>query len=320
MSDQPTVLLLHTIAATSWADPDEIRAEIEGRVPDADVRVAWTPPNSRELIPDAEVVVSSFLPSDLLAAAERLEWVQALSAGVDFYDHETLAERGVVLTSAAGVHAEPIAEQVLGYVLAFERGIHTGIRQQSRNVWERYDGGEIRGKTLGVVGLGSIGGRVAEYGRAFDMTVVGTKRDPSTAPDAVDEAYGPDDLYEVLPRADYLVVACPLTEETRGLLGPAELGALPTDAVLVNVARGEVVDEDALVYALRQGSLGGAALDVFEEEPHPSDSPLWDLSNVIVTPHMAGSTPKKAGRIAEVFAQNYDAYTGVADSFVNREV
>jgi phosphoglycerate dehydrogenase-like enzyme len=319
MADQPTVLLAHTIAATSWADPTELRDELATRAPNADVRVAWTPPESHELIPDAEVVVTSFLPSDLLAAAESLEWVQALSAGVDFYDQETLEERGVVLTSAAGVHAEPIAEQVLGYLLAFERNLHTGIRQQSRTVWQRYGGGEIRGKTLGIVGLGSIGSRVAEYGQAFGMTVIGTKRDPSTAPEAADEVYGPDDLYEVLPRSDYLVVACPLTEETRQLLGPAELGALPGDAVLVNVARGEIVREDALVHSLQQGRLGGAALDVFEEEPHPAESPLWDLSNVIVTPHMAGSTPHRAGRIADVFERNYEAYTG-GESFDNRVV
>lgn len=319
MDDQPTVLMVHTVAATGWADADQLRTAILDRVPEMDLRLARTPPESLAQIPDADVVLASFLPSDLLGAADGLEWIQALSAGVDFYEQDTLDERGIVLTTASGVHAEPIAEQVLGYMLAFERQLHTGIRQQSRGVWERYEGGEIRGKTLAIIGLGAIGSRVAAYGQAFGMTVLGTKRDPSTAPDAVDEVYGPDELYEVLPRAEYLVVACPLTSETRGLLGPAELGTLPGEAVLVNVARGEIVHEEALVHALQQDRLRGAALDAFDDEPLPPMSPLWGLSNVIVTPHMAGSTPHKTDRIADVFAANYAAYLGDGD-FENRVV
>jgi phosphoglycerate dehydrogenase-like enzyme len=153
------------------------------------------------------------------------------------------------------------------------------------------------------------------------MTVIGTKRRPETAPDAVDEAFAPDGLFEVLKRSDYLVVACPLTEETRGLLGTKELTAMKSEAVLVNVARGEIVDEDALVRVLQQGVIRGAALDVFSEEPFPSDSPLWNLSNVVMTPHMAGSTPAKSERIAELFATNLAAYADDApDAFVNRVV
>jgi len=194
----------------------------------------------------------------------------------------------VVLTSAAGVHAEAIAQQVVGYLLAFERGLHRAWRQQSRGVWKSFRPGELGGATLGVVGLGSIGGRTAELVSAFDVTVVGTKRDPSTAPAAADAVYSPDGLYEVLPESDYLLISCPLTDETRGLIGADALDALSDDAVLVNVARGAIVDQDALTRALQGGSLGGAALDVFEEEPLPAESPLWELSNVVVTPHNAG--------------------------------
>ncbi|MFB6161235.1 MAG: D-2-hydroxyacid dehydrogenase [Haloferacaceae archaeon] len=324
MSD-PEVLVLHTVDASHWTSADDLVDALAERLPDLDVRVARTPPESRALVGDADVVLAAHLPDDLLAAADRLDWVQALSAGVDMFDRDALCERGVVLTSAAGVHAEPIAEQVLGYLLVFERGIHTGLRQQARGVWRRYEGGEIRGKTLGIVGLGSIGGRVASYGDAFGMTVVGTKRDPSSAPEAVDEAVDealpPDGLFEVIERADYLVVACPLTEETRGLLGWDELTAMRDDAVLVNVARGEVVDEEALAYVCQQGAIRGAALDVFAEEPLPADSRLWDLPNVVVTPHMAGSTPHKSARVAETFATNYRAYVGDdPDGYVNRVV
>jgi phosphoglycerate dehydrogenase-like enzyme len=153
------------------------------------------------------------------------------------------------------------------------------------------------------------------------MTVVGTKRDPSTAPEAVDEVHGPDGLFDVLDGADYVLLSCPLTPETRGLVGRRELGTMDGEAVLVNVARGEVVDQDALVYALQQGGIRGAALDVFEEEPLPGESPLWDLPNVVVTPHMAGSTPYKFERIADIFAENYEAFVdGRVEDLRNRVV
>jgi phosphoglycerate dehydrogenase-like enzyme len=321
MPRQPTTVLLHTAASSHWTDADALAAAVRNRLPDLDLRVARTPAESRELIADAEVALSAWLPSAAFAAAEDLKWVQALSAGVDFYDHDALAEAGIVLTTAAGVHAQPIAEQVLGYLLLFEREILRGIRQQETGQWLRYEGGELREKTLGVVGVGAIGSRVAELASALGMSVVGTKRDTSTAPGAVDEILAPDGLHGVLSRADYVVVACPLTDETRGLVGREELGIMDDDAVLVNVARGPIVEEDALVDALRQGVIRGAALDVFEAEPLEPDSPLWDLPNVVVTPHMAGSTPHKEHRLADLFASNLEAFVeGDADAMENRAV
>ena len=317
----PTVLVSHTVDGGYWSDVGAFRTELEARVPEVDLRVARTPPETRDLAGEADALLATYVSTDLLDAAPDLRWIQALSSGVDFLDLEAIEAHGVALTNAAGVHAEPIAEQVLGYLLTFERGIHTGIRQQQEGVWQRYSGGEIRGKTLGVVGLGAIGSRAAEYAGAFGMTVVGTKRDPSTAPEPVDEVYAPDGLFEVLGRSDYVLLSCPLTPETRGLVGRAELGAMKGDAVLVNVARGAVVDEDALVYALQQGGIRGATLDVFEEEPLPPESPLWALPNVVVTPHMAGSTPHKFERIAEIFAANYEAFAdGRLDELTNRVV
>lgn len=308
MTDAPEVLLLHTVKSSPWANQAEIRDELEDAIPGVNLRIARTPPDSDRMVQTAEIIVASFLPSELLAAASNLRWVQALSSGVDFYDFETFREREIALTNVAGIHAEPIAEQVIGYMLTFERRIHTGIRQQDRNVWERYQAGEIRGKTLGIIGLGAIGGQIATYAKAFGMDVIGTKRDPDTAPDDVDEAHPPTGLFDVLSRSDYVVLACPLTDETRGLIGNKELGTMKSEAFLINIARGEVVDEDALIYALQQSVIRGAALDVFEEEPYETDSPLWNLSNVIMTPHMAGATPHKSARVAALFAENYDAY------------
>ncbi|MFW5948807.1 MAG: D-2-hydroxyacid dehydrogenase [Halolamina sp.] len=310
---EPTLLLTHTVPPeTSEQLLDALRAEL----PAADLLSAATPGETAERLPAADALITGRLDADLLDDAE-IEWVQALSAGTDSYPQETLAERGIALTSAAGVHAEPIGEQVLGGMLAFERGFLDAMRQKERGSWERIEGGELQGKTLGVVGLGAIGSRVAELGSAFGMAVLGTKRDPSTAPDAVDECFGPEGYTDLCRRVDYLVLACPLTEETEGLIGADELRLLDGDAVLVNVARGAVVDEDALVRALQYGWIRGAVLDVFQTEPLPADSPLWTLSNVLLTPHMAGSTPKKAERWAEIIGENYRRF-GTDEPLRNR--
>jgi phosphoglycerate dehydrogenase-like enzyme len=316
MTDRPTLLVTHR---RSPEFVETFRAELSDRLGHDPVQRTTTPAETRTAVETAPALVSNPLPEEWLDAAENLSWLQTVSAGVDHLDHEDLRERGIALTNASGLHAEPIAEQVLGYLLAFERGLHVGLRQQERTVWETFDGGEVRGKTMGVVGLGAIGSRVAEHASALGMTVVGTRRDPSEAPSAADEVHPPDALQDLLPRVDYLVLACPLTEETEGLIGTDELELLRGDAILVNVARGEVVDEPALVRALQGHRIRGAALDVFEEEPLPADSPLWDLSNVIVTPHMGGSNPHSARRLADIVADNYEAFAaGDPDAMRNR--
>jgi phosphoglycerate dehydrogenase-like enzyme len=305
------VLLHHSVSAVFGGDfVERLRPRIDGALsPEDRVETARTAEESRAAIDDADVVLTIRSIGGELPDGTAPDWVQTLNSGVDSYDLETLAEREVAVTNAAGVAAEPIAEQVLGYLLVFERRIHKGIRQQERDgVWRRYSAGELGGKTLGIVGVGAIGTRVAELASAFDVEVIGTKRTPETAPDVVDEAYPPDGLPELLARSDYLVLACPLVEATRGLIGTEELMSMRSDAVLVNVARGEIVEESALETALQQKRIRGAALDVFEEEPLPRKSPLWDLSNAVVTPHMAGSTPRYADRIGSLFEENYRRY------------
>jgi len=316
MTDAPTVLVPHYVSDDARAS---LRTALADRLPDADLAVTATPSETDDRLADAEIVATVRLPDDRLADAENLRWLQSLSAGVDHFDTDALESRGIALTNASGVHAEPIGEQVLGYMLVFERNIHKGIARQHRGVWETYGGRELRDETVGIVGVGAIGARVAELASAFGMEVLGTKRTPETAPDAVDEAFGPDGLYEVLSRSDYVVVACPLTDETRGLLGEEAFRTMPSTGVVVNVARGEIVDQDALTEALQEGLIRGAALDVFDEEPLGADSPLWDLSNAVVTPHMAGSTPHYWERCADLFAENYERYVaGDLDGMTNR--
>jgi phosphoglycerate dehydrogenase-like enzyme len=318
---EPEALLHHSVRATHWLDADALRAAVADRLPDLDLTVADTPAASAAAIGEVEILLSSFAEPSLLEAAASLRWVQALSAGIDSLPLDPLRERDVVVTSAAGAHAGPAAEQALGYMLAFERGLDRAIAARERGVWERFTGGELADRTLGVVGLGAIGRRAAELASAVGMEVVGTKRDPDEAVAPADRVYPPEGLHDVLAAADHVLLACPLTADTRGLIGRAELGVMREDAVLLNVARGPVVDEAALTTALQQGVIGGAALDVFETEPLPSESTLWDLSNVILTPHNAGSSPRLPDRIAEIFADNYDAFAaGALDRMRTREL
>jgi phosphoglycerate dehydrogenase-like enzyme len=312
----PTLLFAHTVSPDRT---DALRAPLAERLPDGALANATTPRETEERIRTADGVVVGRFEEAWLDAAERLEWVQALSAGVDFLPLDAIEDAGVALTNASGVHAEPIAEQVLAYVLSFERGLVEAGRNQHRGVWERVEGGELRGKTLGIVGVGAIGSRVAQLGSALGMEVLGTKRDTDERPDGVDELFEASAYPTLCRRADYLVLACPLTDRTEGLVGMDELRLLGGDGVLVNIARGDVVVQEELVRALQYGIIEGAALDVFSEEPLPAESVLWDLSNVVVTPHMAGSTPHKDERWVDIIAENYAALAdGDREAMVNR--
>jgi phosphoglycerate dehydrogenase-like enzyme len=303
MTDRPDVLLLHQASH----EEDAIRtAFAEQFDQEPSLRVASDPEESRSMLSDATVVLTFELTEEQLDAAGELGWVQAMNAGVDSYLVDALAERDIALTNATGVHREQMGQQVLGYLLVFERRIHEGMRQQRAGEWEFYQGGELGDDTLGVVGLGAVGSRVAELAETMGMDVVATKRDPSTA--TIDDCYQPDRLDGVLNVADYLVVTCGLTDETEGLIGRNELSRLDEDAVVVNVARGPVIDQSALVEALEDGDIRGAALDVSDPEPMPADSPLRLMDNVVMTPHMAGSSPYYFDRAVELFADNYRAY------------
>jgi len=304
------------------ADPDAaaaaesaLRAELPG-VPIA----AVTGPED-ERLRSARVVVAFEPPAGWVATVESVDWVHAATAGVDDYPLDRFADRGIVLTNGRGVTAEPVAEQALAFLLAFDRRVHRAVRQQVGGEWEWFGGHELRGKTVGVVGVGAIGRRFATLCSGFDTTVLGVKRDTDVTIDGVDELFVPGDLDAVLDRAEHLVLSCPLTDETRGLIGSPEFERLPDHAVVVNVARGEVLDEAALVAALDEGEIRGAALDVFATEPLPEESPLWERDDVILTPHMAGSTPAFWERNAALVAQNYPKFSrGERDEMENRVV
>lgn len=313
----PKTLLLHEVP--HGGNPDALAAELEAQTANLDLVRARHYDDALQHIETADVVITRELNEELLKQANNLDWIQALNAGVDSYDLDRIEERGIILTNASGVHANPIAEQVLGYMLMFERNLHQGLEQQRRREWNHYSGGELRGQTLGVLGVGEIGSRIAQLGWALDMHVLGTKRDTTELPDGVDEIFPTEETHTVLGRSDYVVVACPLTESTRGLIGLPEFASMKHDSVLINIGRGAVVDQDDLITAIQKSKIRGAALDVTDPEPLPEESPLWELSNVVVTPHMAGSTPHYWERCAEIFSTNYVQYLDQNyESFVNR--
>lgn len=316
MSEQPTLLFAHTVPP-EWSR--SLRRELEQKRPDVQLLNAETSEETLEYLPSAEMMLIGLFQEEWLDHADELRVIQTVSAGVDHLPLDHLEREGIAVANASGVHAEPIGEQVLAYMLQFERGLVEAARNQQRGVWERTEGGELRGKTVGVVGVGAIGSRVAELCQAFGMEVLGTKRNLETIPESVDECLPAEEYHDLLRRAEYVVLTCPLTEETEGLIGRDELRVMGSEAVLINIARGGVVDQSALVRALQHHTIRGAALDVFEEEPLPPESELWTLSNVVITPHMAGSTPHKVGRWVEIITTNYEALDrGEMGALINR--
>jgi len=266
-------------------------------------------------LPEADVVVAQDLSDDQLAQAGRLRWLSSVAAGLEEIVTPALLARGVAVTNASGVHGPNIAEHVMAMMLMFMRGLPRLFRAQLARRWDRHprsrsDGpGELTGKTLLVVGLGRIGEALATRARPFGMRVVAVKRDPAHRHDAgvaVDELLGMDALDEALGRADHVCVTVPLTRETHHLIDARRIGRLRPGTYIYNVSRGAVIEEAALVAALRAGKLAGAGLDVFEQEPLPATSPLWDMDNVILTPHVSGVTPLYYERTAALFAENLD--------------
>ncbi|HKD56815.1 MAG TPA: D-2-hydroxyacid dehydrogenase [Hyphomicrobiaceae bacterium] len=278
-------------------------------------------------LPDADVVVSSMLwKNDLVSRAKRLKFVQSISAGIDQYDKEVFRAHGIRLASAAGVNAHAVAEHAIALILALQRHLHTGRDNQAAKRWRgmisdipaRED--ELGGKRLLIVGLGRIGRRLTKLAKAFDLEVVATRRDPSRGREGTDAVHGHDRLHELLPTADIVALTCPLTSETTNLIDAKALGRMKPTAHLVNVARGRVVDEDALLRALAENRIAAAGLDVTREEPLPATSPLWAMPNVLITPHTAGETQRYEDGVIDLLLENLNRLWRGEASLINEVV
>jgi phosphoglycerate dehydrogenase-like enzyme len=271
------------------------REDLERRIGDADV-----------------VVVSGLWRNDLLGGARRLRFIQSVSAGTDQFDREKLKERGVRLASARGVNARAVSEHAMALILALARKLPEARDNQAKRTWrgmisdvdQRED--ELGGKTLLIVGLGDIGSRAARLARAFDMRVIGIKRDPTTGGQDADSVHGLPKLMTLLPQADFVLLTCPLTKDTEKIIDADALSHMKKSAYLVNAARGGCVDEAALIQALQAGTIAGAAIDVAAQEPLASTSPLWDFSNVLITPHTAGETRRYEDNVLDILGENLE--------------
>jgi phosphoglycerate dehydrogenase-like enzyme len=261
-------------------------------------------------IGEADVlVISGLWRNDLLPRAKRLRFIQSIGAGTDQFSRESLKQHGVRLVTR-GVNARAVSEHVMALMLALARRVPEARDNQAKRVWRGMIGDltqredELGGKTLLIVGLGQIGGRLAQLAKAFDMRVIGIRRDPRTGAGHADAVHAMSDLKAVLPKADFVALTCPLTAETEKLIDADALGRMKPTAYPLNAARGRVVDEPALVDALARRHIRGAALDVMVEEPLPAASPLWAMENVLITPHSAGETCRYEDDVLAIMQEN----------------
>jgi phosphoglycerate dehydrogenase-like enzyme len=287
-----------------------------------------TPDELAASLAGADVLCSYDIPANLREIAPRLRWLQVPGAGLDSLKPNGLLDpdSGIIITSASGIHATTICEYVFGSMLMFNWNWPQMVRLQNQHIWARsaswYKLGrrELVGQTLGIVGVGNIGRQIAKLGHAFGMRVLGMRHSQPANSHAdldVDAYYAQEQLHEMLGQSDYVVLAVPLTPDTERLIGEAELRTMRPNAYLVNIARGRIIDEQALIRALKEEWIMGAGLDVTEEEPLPPDSPLYSMPNVILTPHISGHSIHYEERLAELFADNIRRFRA-GETLLNR--
>jgi phosphoglycerate dehydrogenase-like enzyme len=258
------------------------------------------------------VVVSGMWKNDVIPHAGKLKFIQSISSGMDQYSKEQLGAKNVRLASAAGVNARAVAEHAIALILAVARRLPEARDNQHHKMWRGMIGDlaqredELGGKTLLIVGMGRIGSHLARLAKAFDMKVLGIRRDPAQGANGADSIHGMADLVKLVPQADFVALACALTPETTGLMNAAAFAAMKPSAVFVNVARGKVADEGALIKTMQGNRIWAAAIDVTVDEPLPEASPLWSMPNVFITPHTGGETRAYEDNVIDILIENLD--------------
>jgi phosphoglycerate dehydrogenase-like enzyme len=299
-----------------WVAPEWFAERLRKDFPQFDVvRLAKPDGIDRELA-DTEITFTSFLQPEHFRLAHKLRWIHSPAAAVHQFLFPELVNSDVILTNAREVHGTVVAEQVIAMIFAVAKRIPQAVRFQQQRLWGQeaiweQSGGprEIAGTTLGMVGLGSIGRNVARHAAALGMRVIVVRQNADAArPESVHEILPPSKINQMFAAADYIVLAVPVTPATRHMIGREQFAKMKSDAVLINVGRGSLIDETALLEVLQQRKIGGAALDVFEQEPLPPDSPLWNMDNLLITPHTAGMTAKLWERHYTLFSENVRRY------------
>ncbi len=282
------------------SDSEIYRGILSKKLPSLSIHSAERPQDALDLMAEAEILFSWQIPDNLLKKAKKLKWFFSAAAGNENLVRNPSLPESVILTKTT-IYGEMMVEYVFAYLLYFIRDLSKYFKDQRRKVWRQARPGRLRGKTMGLLGLGSVGRMIAKRGKQFGMDIFGMKRTPEPV-ENVDQVFGPHDLSRMIPRVDYLVVALPLTSETFHFLGEKELGLMKEGTILFNIGRGKTIDEKALLDVLKAKRIK-AVLDVFEDEPLPKESEFWDLENVIITPHVSGIN--LPGEICEEFVRNY---------------
>lgn len=286
--------------------------DLQSKYPDLEFAYCADRDKIAEMIADADVYMG-WLNRELFLAAKKLKWIQSPSSGINYYlDIPELVASDLILTSARGTHGACLAESVFGMIFAFTRGVRAAILDQVEHRWApraiRPNLLELTGSTMGIVGLGTVGRAIAKRAAAFDMRVVAVDLLPAERPPHVAELWGLDGLRELMRQSDYVVVTVPYTAQTDGMIGAQEIALMKPSAMLIGISRGHIIDEAALAQALKGGKLRAAALDVFAQEPLPPDSELWNLSNLLIMPHVAGGTQFEGRYVLEIFYENLDRF------------
>ncbi len=288
---------------------EEHRHMVEQIAPNATLTVVNKTDATQEQLNKAEIIFG-WPESEQLLAAKNLRWLHLPSAGADSYMDRTLYHcKEIQLTNSSGVFGLPIAEHVFAMILSYSRNLTEYAWQQKEGIWKGIRRTkDFYGSTMGVIGLGDIGTEVAKRAKALGARVLGVKRTLGNRPEYVDQLFTSEAIDEVLEQSDYIVLALPGTKKTTGIITEQSLRRMKPDAFLINIGRGSLVDQDALIKALKEGWIGGAGIDVTSPEPLPQDSPLWELKNVIITPHVSGSSPTNDFRRMGIFLRNLEKY------------
>ncbi len=284
----------------------EALEQLQAAAPSVHIAIANDRQDALEKIVDADAAYN-FVTPELIKAGKKLRWVQVPSAGVEGYLFDELVESDIVLTNAKGLYGIHIAEHVMALILSFSRAINILIRRQMDEIWESRANlpvTEIAEQTLGVIGLGGIGLEVAQRAHAFGLRILAIDPTQTQQPDYVEHLWRSDKLHDMLRKSDFVAICCPLTHQTRQMMGEEEFKNMKPTAYLINIARGGIVDQEALIKALQSKEIAGAGLDTTTPEPLPKGNPLWQMENVIITPHMAGQSPYSGRRLMALLCEN----------------
>lgn len=285
--------------------------------PNVELIVANSVEDAVAKVSDVDAVYSrAWLEREIFLAGKRLRWVQIGGAGIEATLYREMIDSDVVLTNASGAFDMPIADHVFAMILCFSRGLNMFIRHQIEGIWKGTRLLELSGQRLLIIGLGSIGMAVAQRAHGFGMRIIAVDVMEVDRPEYIQRVEKPEKLHDLLPEADFISICCPLTEKTHKLIGEAEFKKMKPTAYIINPARGRIIDESAMIHALSERLIAGAGLDVFEQEPLPSHSPLWKMPNVIITTHSAGGSPATGERIMDIVCENLRRFM-VGEQLIN---